>query len=438
MGYFGTDGIRGKVLEDIGHELSFKCGNALNHLAKNPKVIIGRDSRKSGSYINLAFCLGVITGGGSVDDVGICPTAGIAFLTKHLGYDFGVVISASHNPPSNNGIKIFNSQGQKLGERRERELESFFDKKCIADAMCLGKYNQSIKLLKEYEKFLQSTITNDLSSLKIVLDCCYGASCKIAPKVFKKLGAKVTVINNELNGDKINVNCGATNVESLKKEVLRKKANLGLAFDGDSDRVIAVDELGNEVDGDKILYLLANNLKKKNELTNNLVIGTKLTNLGIQNKLKEKGIDILLTDIGDKYVIEEMMAQNAKLGGEKAGHIILSEYMLAGDGILTGIKIAEIMSKEKKTLSALTNVEIYPQCSINCRVKDKDKIVSDIGLKKLVKDLENKAGNKARILVRKSGTEMLVRIMVESKDSVLAKEFAKILEEKVKEIEEGN
>ena len=438
MGYFGTDGIRGKVLEDIGHELSFKCGNALNHLAKNPKVIIGRDSRKSGSYINLAFCLGVITGGGSVDDVGICPTAGIAFLTKHLGYDFGVVISASHNPPNNNGIKIFNSQGQKLGERRERELESFFDKKCIADAMCLGKYNQSIKLLKEYEKFLQSTITNDLSSLKIVLDCCYGASCKIAPKVFKKLGAKVTVINNELNGDKINVNCGATNVESLKKEVLRKKANLGLAFDGDSDRLIAVDELGNEVDGDKILYLLANNLKKKNELTNNLVIGTKLTNLGIQNKLKEKGIDILLTDIGDKYVIEEMMAQNAKLGGEKAGHIILSEYMLAGDGILTGIKIAEIMSKEKKTLSALTNVEIYPQCSINCRVKDKDKIVSDIGLKKLVKDLENKAGNKARILVRKSGTEMLVRIMVESKDSVLAKEFAKILEEKVKEIEEGN
>lgn len=438
MGYFGTDGIRGKVLEDIGHELSFKCGNALNHLAKNPKVIIGRDSRKSGSYINLAFCLGVITGGGSVDDVGICPTAGIAFLTKHLGYDFGVVISASHNPPNNNGIKIFNSQGQKLGERRERELESLFDKKCIADAMCLGKYNQSIKLLKEYEKFLQSTITNDLSSLKIVLDCCYGASCKIAPKVFKKLGAKVTVINNELNGDKINVNCGATNVESLKKEVLRKKANLGLAFDGDSDRLIAVDELGNEVDGDKILYLLANNLKKKNELTNNLVIGTKLTNLGIQNKLKEKGIDILLTDIGDKYVIEEMMAQNAKLGGEKAGHIILSEYMLAGDGILTGIKIAEIMSKEKKTLSALTNVEIYPQCSINCRVKDKDKIVSDIGLKKLVKDLENKAGNKARILVRKSGTEMLVRIMVESKDSVLAKEFAKILEEKVKEIEEGN
>ena len=223
-----------------------------------------------------------------------------------------------------------------------------------------------------------------------------------------------------------------------KKEVLRKKANLGLAFDGDSDRVIAVDEKGNEVDGDKILYLLANHLKKQNKLTNNLVVGTKLTNLGIQNKLKENGIDIVLADIGDKYVVEEMITHNALLGGEKAGHIILSEYLLAGDGILTGIKIAEIMKKEQKTLSSLTNVEIYPQCSINCRVKDKDKIVSNMDLKNLVKDLENKVGNKARILVRKSGTEMLVRIMVESKDDNLAKELAKILEEKVKEIEEGN
>ena len=436
--YFGTDGIRGKVLEDIGHLLSFKCGNALNNLVKNPKVIIGRDSRKSGSYINLAFCLGVVTGGGSVDDVGICPTAGIAYLTKHLKYDFGVVISASHNPPDNNGIKIFNSQGQKLGEKLERKLESLFDKKCITDAISLGNYNQDVDLLKKYEFFLQNGVTNDLSSLKIVLDCCYGASCKIAPKVFKKLGAKVFVINNKFNGDKINVNCGATNVESLKKEVLRKKANLGLAFDGDSDRVIAVDEKGNEVDGDKILYLLANHLKKQNKLTNNLVVGTKLTNLGIQNKLKEKGIDIVLADIGDKYVVEEMITHNALLGGEKAGHIILSEYLLAGDGILTGIKIAEIMKKEQKTLSSLTNVEIYPQCSINCRVKDKDKIVSNMDLKNLVKDLENKVGNKARILVRKSGTEMLVRIMVESKDDNLAKELAKILEEKVKEIEEGN
>ena len=186
------------------------------------------------------------------------------------------------------------------------------------------------------------------------------------------------------------------------------------------------------------MYLLANHLKKQNKLTNNLVVGTKLTNLGIQNKLKEKGIDIVLADIGDKYVVDEMIKYNALLGGEKAGHIILSEYLLAGDGILTGIKIAEIMKKEQKTLSSLTNVEIYPQCSINCRVKDKDKIVSNMDLKNLVKDLENKVGNKARILVRKSGTEMLVRIMVESKDDNLAKELAKILEEKVKEIEEGN
>ena len=436
MSFFGTDGIRGKVFKDINHQIAFDCGNALCKTKENVKIILGNDSRVSGDYLTLSFCLGVIYGGGSVDDVGLCPSAGVAYLTKALKYDYGVMISASHNPPDNNGIKIFASNGEKLGDEREKSLESKFGDYLIVDSMKLGKYVQKKNLVHKYEQFLIQAFDCDLSGVSIVLDCCFGASVRLAKNVFRKSGAKIKVINSIPCGTKINVSCGATNVTMLSKEVIKNHADLGLAFDGDSDRVIAVDENGEEVDGDKILYLLALDLKAKNKLKNNLVVGTVLTNLAIVEKLKEKNISMLLASVGDKYVMEQMKKNNSKLGGEKAGHIIISDYLDTGDGILAGIRLACVIKKQGMPLSKLLDINLYPQHSINIITENKDKIMSNEEFKKYVELMQNNNKN-FRILVRKSGTENLLRIMVEGKEEEKAKEIANIIKDKVIEIEKG-
>ena len=436
MSLFGTDGIRGKVFKDINHQIAFDCGNALCKTKENVKIILGKDSRVSGDYLTLSFCLGVIYGGGSVDDVGLCPSAGVAYLTKALKYDYGVMISASHNPPDNNGIKIFASNGEKLGDEREKSLESKFGDYLIVDSMKLGKYVQKKNLVHKYEQFLIQAFDCDLSGVSIVLDCCFGASVRLAKNVFRKSGAKIKVINSTPCGTKINVSCGATNVTMLSKEVIKNHADLGLAFDGDSDRVIAVDENGEEVDGDKILYLLALDLKAKNKLKNNLVVGTVLTNLAIVEKLKEKNISMLLASVGDKYVIEQMKKNNSKLGGEKAGHIIISDYLDTGDGILAGIRLACVIKKQGMPLSKLLDINLYPQHSINILTENKEKIMSNEEFKKYV-ELMQKSNKNFRILVRKSGTENLLRIMVEGKEEEKAKEIASTIKDKVIEIEKG-
>ena len=434
MRYFGTDGIRGKVFQEIDQNIAFDCGNALCKLTKNPKIVLGKDSRISGDFLTLAFSLGVISGGGIVEDVGICPTAGIAYLTKTLGYDYGVVISASHNPPDNNGIKIFNSKGQKLGDDVELELEKYFGEHIVVDAMHLGKFTSKPKLIKKYIQFLYNSVKKPLKNLKIVLDCCFGASTVVAPYVFKSLGADVFVINKKPDGEKINIKCGATDTTMLKRVVKEKKADLGLAFDGDSDRIIAVDELGTEVDGDKIIYLFALDKQKQGKLSKNVVVATKLTNLGVQNELESYGIKTILADIGDKYVIEEMLKNGAVIGGEKSGHIILLDYLPTGDGILCGLKLAEILKTESKKLSQLADVKLFPQYSIDCIVKDKNVVINNEKLKKQVEEIEKTAQGKSRVLVRKSGTEPKIRIMAESENEEFAKKCVNILENLVKDI----
>ena len=436
--YFGTDGIRGVVNSSLNHDIILKCGNALAHLNPRAKIVLGRDTRKSGDYIASLFSAGATMAGLDVIDVGICPTAGISYLTKLLGADFGVVISASHNPPEYNGIKIFDSNGLKLGDKKEEELESFFGKFILAKSCKIGKIEKNENLVKVYEKHLKNLISENLKNLTIVLDLSNGASSKIAPSIFKDLGAKVIATNKSINGEKINVGCGATCPENLSKLVRKYKADLGFSFDGDADRIIAVDEKGNIVDGDLILYVLAKDLKEKGFLKSNIVVGTRHTNLSIEERLKELGMKLIRTDIGDKYVIEKMMELGLSLGGEKSGHIILDDCGVTGDGIAVAIKVAEIVSNKGTSLSNLIDVKLYPQVNINVEVKDKFRVINSEKLANAEKKFIKELGEKSRIMIRVSGTENKVRIMVEDKDIKTAKDVARELEKIVLEINGEN
>ena len=306
--YFGTDGIRGIVGDNLTYNLAFKCGNALSKGLHSPNIIIGSDTRKSASYITTAFAGGAMSAGGNIIDIGVCPTAGIAYIAKTLKASFGVVISASHNPPEYNGIKIFDDNGVKLGDKREELLEKDFVREVYVNN--LGSYKQDFSLTKLYENYLISTCDCCLKNLKIVLDGSNGAAYKIAPNVFKKLGAKVISINCKNDGDKINKNCGSTCPENLSKVVNKFNADMGFAFDGDADRIIACDENGNILDGDIIIYILSKYLKWQDKLKDNTVVGTKHTNMGIQKCLENDEIKLVRTDIGDKYVIAKMEEDN--------------------------------------------------------------------------------------------------------------------------------
>lgn len=434
--FFGTDGIRGKINYELTKEIAEKCGNALAQTKQGAKVIIGTDTRLSCDLIVLALSVGLVSGGAYVDFVGVCPTAGISYLTKSLGYDYGVVVSASHNPPEYNGIKIFNSQGVKLGDELEEELEKLFAFNLQQKNENLGKFNQKFDLVKKYEKFLNSCVKTSFKDMLVVIDGSNGAGFSVAPNVFVSLGAKVKKINCKNDGKNINNNCGALFVDSLKTTVKKFNANLGVALDGDSDRVILIDEQGNEVDGDLILYLLANQLKKEKKLKNNSIVGTRHTNIGIEQTLKNNGVTLCRTDIGDKYVIAKMFEEDLSLGGEQSGHIIIRDYLETGDGILAGLKVAETMVKTNKKLSDLTKVELCPQVNINCVVKDKLKVINSEELSSLISKKEKELGSNSRIMVRVSGTEPKVRIMVEDKREEYAKLVAKEIADMVNFIDQ--
>ena len=429
--YFGTDGIRGKINHGLTKEIAEKCGNAIAQIKPKARVIIGRDTRVSGDLVVLALSTGLISGGASVDYVGICPTAGIAYLTKTLGYDYGIVISASHNPPEYNGIKIFNKDGIKLDDNAESELESLFTSELLKPNNELGQYKDKFELLKVYEDFLVSCIKVSLKDLFIVVDGANGAAYSIGYKVFIKLGAKVKKINCKNDGLNINNNCGALHIENLQSAVKKYGANIGVAFDGDSDRVIIVDEKGNEVDGDLILFLLANQLQKEKKLKGNAIVGTRHTNIGIEQALKKNNISLHRTDIGDKYVIAKLCEDDLSLGGEQSGHIILRDYLDTGDGILAGLKVVETMVKTNKKLSELVNVKLCPQVNINCVVKDKLKVINSEKLSNLIMQKEQELGLDSRIMVRVSGTEPKVRIMVEDKRDDNARKVAEEIEKMV-------
>ena len=356
--FFGTDGFRGVFGKELTFEVAYKCGRALAMQKLNAKILIGRDSRRSGAFLTLAFSLGVMVQGGSVEDIGICPTAGIGYLTTIEDYDYGVVISASHNQAEYNGIKIFNSDGKKITSEQELEIEKLFlIKEQQVDNINIGQYKQCLDKIKIYEKFLKNN-KKSLKGLKIVIDCANGASSFIAKNVFSELGANVLIINDNPNGININKNCGALYCDELIKEVLNQNADMGFAFDGDSDRVICVDESGNLIDGDKLLYLFAIYYKKNNKLNGDCVVTTKLMNLGVEKALINEGISVIKTDVGDKNIFCKLQQKNLVVGGEQCGHILLLDELITGDGILNAILISGICVNEQKKLSEFFNFKI--------------------------------------------------------------------------------
>jgi len=412
MIYFGTDGIRGIANKDLTTELAYKCGFAITRITKNPKILIASDTRKSKDLISFSFLSGLLSGGGNAVDIGIAPTSMVSYLLTTLDCDYGVVISASHNPKEYNGIKIFNRFGEKISEQVESEIENYIINSHYNSNQSqeIGSYVKNVSLQNKYIDYIIENINTRLNGIKVVLDLSNGASFKVAPKIFTKLGANVIIINDFKKGE-INENCGSLFLEGLKHSVLVNRADIGIAFDGDADRIICIDDKGNVVDGDSLIYILALSFKKRNLLKNNIVVGTTQTNLKIEKKLKNKGINFIRSDVGDKFVIEKMNEFDGVLGGEQSGHIIIKDVLPTGDGILAGLKILEIMRLENKTLNELNNINLMPQISTNILVKDKIRIKNSEELNELIKSLESDFDG--RIIVRASGTENKIRVLVE-------------------------
>ncbi len=432
--FFGTDGLRGKVNEVLTYDVAYKIGNALSILKEKPTIVVGSDTRITNTYIVLALSVGAMSGGANVIDLGILPTAGVAYITKMIKADYGVVISASHNSAEYNGIKIFNSEGYKLGDKEEERIERCFIREKLNHYPSLGFYKQSFSLTNLYYKFLIGACSSSLKGKKIVLDCANGASYKIAPRIFRKLGACVIASNSKNDGKKINDNCGAVHPENLSKKVLQYKADMGFSYDGDADRVIAVDEKGKIIDGDAIVLVLSKYFKKKDKLKVNTVVGTSHTNYAVEEELKKCGIDLLRTDVGDKYVLAKMLEKDLSIGGEQSGHIILKDFSTTGDGILTSIIIVKMLVEENIATSKAFEVELYPQANKDVVVEDKFRIMNNEELSKEIFKYNSELSGVGRVMIRASGTEPKIRVMVESKDKELNEKIADALVETIKRI----
>ena len=429
--FFGTDGIRGKVNEDLTFNIAYKIGNALSILKDKPTIIIGSDTRLSNSYLTLGVASGAMSGGAKVIDVGVVPTAGIAYITKTCKADYGIVISASHNSGEYNGIKVFDSNGYKLLDKEEERIERCFIREKINAYPEIGSYVQDLNLFKVYRDFLLGVSECSLKGLTIVLDCAFGASHRIAPEVFRK----VIALNCILDGAKINENCGALYPENLIKKVFRYKADIGFAFDGDADRLIAVDEKGKIVDGDMIIYALAKYFKKQGKLKQDTVVGTSHTNMAIEEDLRQENIELIRTDIGDKYVLAKLLEKNLSLGGEQSGHVIIKDLATTGDGILTAIVIANMLVKEKISMSDAFRIDLYPQTNKNIVVEDKLRIMNNEDLAMAISKYNAEFGGKGRLMIRASGTEPKIRVMVESKNADENERIAKAVVALVKRID---
>lgn len=434
--FFGTDGIRGEIGKSLNHEIAYSCGNALAKLYPHSKILIGKDSRLSGDYILVSFASGVISAGGDITNIGICPTPAIAYLTHSLGYDFGVSITASHNPPSDNGIKIFDSNYTKISSLLEERLERNFLSTITLPNEELGHIDFKPELKDIYiEKVVSYGKKN--KKIKIVIDCANGATSVYAEKIFSTLYDKVSIIHSSTDGADINKDCGATNIESLRKTVLEKKVDIGFAFDGDGDRIIAVDQKGEIIDGDKILYILVQYYKAKKILKAPEVVGTEQSNMAMELALKKEGITFHRTRVGDKYVLDKIKQNNLQLGAEQSGHIIQSDLLPTGDGILTAITLCNILKDTGKTLSELVDYTPYPQYTQNIPTANKEKIMLSSLLKETIEKINQSFKKEGRVIVRPSGTEPIIRIMVESKDNEKNKEIANKLNRLITQIDKG-
>ena len=447
--YFGTDGIRGEANRELTVDMALKLGYALGYYLKKKnseekkiKVILGCDTRISGYMLRSALLAGLTSMGVDVDFVGVISTPAVAYLTKAKKADAGIMISASHNPAKDNGLKVFASNGYKLPDEVEMEIERLMDDpEILKDAIAgdeVGKFRYAEDEYYLYRDHLLSSVNGDFNGIKVVVDTANGSAYRIAKDVFLALGAEVVLINDAPNGTNINVRCGSTHPEILAKVVVGYEADLGLAYDGDADRLIAVDRNGNIIDGDKIIATLAMNMKRKGELDGNKVVTTVMSNMGFENYLKENGIELLRASVGDRYVLEKMMQTGAVIGGEQSGHIIMLRYATTGDGVLTSLKLVEALRDEKKYLDEMiVDIKDWPQQLINVRVDNKKKnlwnqnknITDFISLK------EEEMKNLGRVLVRTSGTEPLVRVMVEGNDLAMvervASEIAKVVEKEL-------
>lgn len=431
--YFGTDGIRGIANLDLTCPLALSVGNALASLKKNCRVLIGMDTRVSGDMLLHAVATGVMQGGGDVLDVGVMPTAGIAYLTRFYKADYGVVISASHNPAEYNGIKVFDADGYKLGDKRERDLELRMANPHIVRSIATGKYMFMHDSAADYVKFLLSNI-DGLKGLRVLVDCSNGAAGRVAKTVFEQAGASVVAINTSAAGIDINENVGALYASNLAPKVKDGGFDVGFAYDGDADRLIAVDENGNVVDGDHLLYILACEAQRRGHLETGSVVGTHHTNMGVQEALENKGIKLVRADIGDKYVLEQMLKDGSPLGAEQSGHIILGRHTTTGDGILASLVVAQIIADSGKTLSQLDEAKGYAQVNINVLVSDKLRIINSEAVTNEVGKVYEELAGQGRVLLRASGTEPKIRIMVECKSESKAKTLAKRLESVLKSL----
>jgi phosphoglucosamine mutase len=438
MGLFGTDGVRGVAGVDLTSELAHDLAVAAAHVLTDqgefaghcPVAIIGQDSRESGSYLEAAICKGLAESGLDVRKVGVIPTPAISFLVKELKADIGVMISASHNPARDNGIKFFSRNGQKLDDAIESQIESQLGKPWHRpESMEQGKEIEDKDARETYISYLLSTIHTRFDGIKVVVDCANGAASFVAPEVLRRAGAEVIAISESPNGLNINHNCGSTHLENLIAKVKSEKADIGIAHDGDADRVLAIDHEGNVVDGDHILGILADHT----ELPTKTVVGTVMTNLGLIRALESRGTAFVATPVGDRYVLEKMLAEGHTLGGEQSGHIIMHKFANTGDGVLTALHLISQMAQSKKSLKELASFMVrYPQVLINVSGVSKEKLAHNQTIKDAVSRIEAALGSRGRVLLRASGTEPLVRVMIEAEVASDAQQFAQSLASLVK------
>ncbi len=438
--FFGTDGIRGEVGKaPITADFLLKVGWAVGSVLResgDTSVIIGKDTRVSGYLFESALEAGFLSAGVNVGMLGPMPSPAIAYLTQAFGATAGVVISASHNHFQDNGVKFFSSKGVKLSNETQKAIEEKISSTMVSvDSASIGKAKRYGQAVGRYIEFCKSTFDRncDLSDLKIVIDCANGATYHIAEDVFTELGASVMMINNQPDGYNINRECGATDTKHLQQEVLDQNADLGIAFDGDGDRLIMVDHKGDKVDGDELVFIIADAWKKNGSLKSNIVVGTKMTNLGIRDAFSDLGINFIEAEVGDRHVMDQLINNNAVLGGEGSGHIICLNKSTSGDGIIAALQVLEVLCKSEQSLYNLKkNMNKYPQVLINIKTETEVNLINNERISDAVKVIESKLSDKGRVLIRKSGTEPLIRVMVESVDSELANESANYLAEIIK------
>lgn len=436
MPLFGTDGVRGVAGVDLTEDLAYKLAIAAAHVLTDrgefeghrPTAVIAQDSRASGVYLERAISAGLSESGIDVIQVGVLPTPAVSFLVTELKCDLGVMISASHNPATDNGIKFFARNGMKLADEVEAQIEAQLEKPWRPRSEP-GVITRDGQFLELYVEHLLGTVERNFNGIKVVVDCANGAASKVAPEVLRRAGAEVIAISDQPNGFNINEDCGSTHLANLIERVRSEKAAIGIAHDGDADRLLAVDHEGNVVDGDQILGILAGHT----ELPTGKIVGTVMSNLGLINALKERGIGFIATPVGDRYVLEAMLADGHLLGGEQSGHVIMRKFALTGDGILTALHLISEVVRTGKSLKELGSfMHRYPQLLINVKGVAKERLTANLQIKARVAEIELELGSRGRVLLRPSGTEPVIRVMVEAETDQLAEGFANELAALVK------